>query len=69
MYILVAFAVCFVYGGGVSYVIALANKIGILGDVSYLSQWTSINARYGWIIPAALVLMIVYVRLQKHSLK
>lgn len=52
--------VVFVYGNGLSYILSLANKIGVIGDMEYLVRWSKRNTRLGWITPSFLIVMIVF---------
>lgn len=61
IYIICGVAVLFVISGGISYIFSIANSLGILGDMTYLSYWTNVNTRLGWIIPASWVLLDYFV--------
>ena len=49
-----------IYGGALSIIARYANQLGILGELNYLETWMQVRTRYGYLIPTAYVLIIVF---------
>lgn len=60
IYLYTIIGVILIYCGGINIVLQFGNRIGLLGDMEYLTQWTQKATRFGYLYMVIIVVLMIY---------